>query len=93
MHRGHHLECQFKSKNVIDTPISILNKPKLLSNYVLMSYSDATRRFFLSKVEGESMKQKGTYEDKVTQQRRRNRVVRVRTYIPTLFTCSIQFII
>lgn len=39
--------------------------------------ADAVRRFYQSKLQDSSMKEKGKYDDKVRRQRRRNRVVKV----------------
>ena len=39
--------------------------------------ADSVRRFYKSKLEMSSMKEKGKYDDKVRSQRRRNRVVKV----------------
>lgn len=39
--------------------------------------TDAARRFFQTKCEEEALKDKGKYKHKVTQQRRRNRLIRV----------------
>lgn len=58
------------------------------NNYRVISYNssfvynyvDTARRFFQSRSEEESLKEKGKYQHKVDQQRRRNRVLRVSWY-------------
>ena len=42
-----------------------------------LEFTDAVRRFFVTKVEENSLKQKGKYEEKLVVQRRRNRIKRV----------------
>ena len=59
------------------TPIQIRG---ILFNALISKYicsTDASRRFFLSKSEDVSLKEKGLYDIKVQRQRRRNRVMKV----------------
>ena len=44
---------------------------------IIFFFTDAIRRFFQSKLEEKSLKDKGTYDIKVQRQRRKNRLVKV----------------
>ena len=60
----------------------VSQKNALLYLYVYTSTSAAARRFFQSKQEDLNLREKGKYESKVINQRRRNRIHKVST-VPT----------
>ena len=77
------LEMEVKGQDEMVTTVQVRGKLdyfvymwKVL-NLFCIEIADAARRFFQSKLEESSLKQKGTYTKKVQSQRRRNRIVKV----------------
>ncbi len=65
--------------------IFFANSNNGLSNSDNLFLLDASRRFFQSKTEEQSLKEKGKYSLKVTQQRRQNRIKRVSIFVASIY--------